>query len=236
VKDVVLTVGANETSRNLSWLSTHASDRCVQYTPRNGHARETVVKAYESAAATDAPNEYFHTMLPGLKPSTTYTYRISDCKHDWSKPYQFATRDKGAFSFLLFGDPQIGVGATGALTGWPGWPNTLDQAQARFPLTDFLVSAGGQVNSSTNADQSAEWDLFLKPVQLTQLALAPTGGNHDNASGAGTQYAEHLAIPNRSTLGATATGTGDFWYTYSGALFLDVNTNNPDLSQHEAFL
>ena len=243
VKDVVLTVGANETSRNLSWLSTDASDRCVKYTPQSGRDheskgrdREAVVSAYESAAATDAPNEYFHATLPRLKASTTYTYRIGDCKADWSTSYTFTTRDKGAFSFLLFGDPQIGVSASGALTGWPGWQNTLDQAQARFPRTDFLVSAGDQVNSYDNAAQSAEWDLFLKPAQLTQLAMAPTVGNHDNADGLGTQYAEHLAIPNRSVLGATATGTGDYWYTYNGALFMDVNTNNPDLSQHEAFL
>ncbi len=243
VKDVVLTVGADESSRNLSWLSTDASDRCVQYTPQNGRDRRsngrergTVVAAYESAAATDAPNVYFHATLSGLKLSTTYTYRIGDCEDDWSTQNQFTTRDKGNFSFLLFGDPQVGVSATGEVNGWPGWQDTLDQAQARFPRTDFLVSAGDQVNTYDNIAQGAEWDAFLKPTQLTQLALAPTVGNHDNASGTGTQYAEHLAIPNRSDLGATATGTGDYWYTYNGALFLDINSNNSDLSQHEAFL
>ncbi|HEY5247083.1 MAG TPA: fibronectin type III domain-containing protein [Dermatophilaceae bacterium] len=73
----------------------HAAERAW---PREQRPRpEAVVSAYLSAAATDAPNEYFHATLPWLKSSTTYTYRIGDCKDDWSTPYKFTTRDKGAF-------------------------------------------------------------------------------------------------------------------------------------------
>ena len=235
VKDVVLTVGANQSSRTLSWLSTDASNRCVQYAPKHG-GRPAVAAAYESGVATDAPNQYFHATLTGLRPSTGYTYRVGDCRHTWSTAYTFTTRDRGDFSFFVLGDPQLGVNADGSVTGMPGWQNTLAQAQSRFPRTDFMITAGDQVNSYDNAAQTGEWDAFLAPTQLTQIALAPPVGNHDNASGTGNKYAQHLGVPNRSDLGVTAAGTGDYWYTYNGTLFLDLNTNSLDLTQHQAFL
>ena len=236
VKDVALTVGADQSSRNLSWFSTDPTAKCVVYTATRGNHRSTTVRAYATGAATDAGYTWFHATLSGLRSSTDYRYRVGDCATHWSADYQLSTQDGGRFSFLLVGDPQLGVASDGTMTGTPGWQNTLTQATKRFPRSDFVVSAGDQVNSYTNTAQSPEWDAFLAPRQLTQLALAPTVGNHDNASGTGTQYAEHLALPNVSTLGAAAPGTGDYWYTYNGALFVDLDTNNLDVAAHEAFI
>jgi calcineurin-like phosphoesterase family protein/purple acid phosphatase-like protein len=190
------------------------------------------VTAFATGAATDPGYHYFHATLSDLQPSATYVYRLGDCNSAWSSDYDFATRDCGAFSFLFVGDPQM----NGSAAANQGWPKTLDHAMANSPRVDFLVSGGDQVDSYTNALQSPQWDAFLAPKQMSSLALAPTVGNHDDASRTGTQYSEHLAVPNAGTLGATVPGSGDYWFTYNGALFMDLNTNNLDLAQHQSFL
>ena len=239
VRDVVLGVGSDEAQRTVAWYSTDARARCVRYSSGSGDDafREDVatVEAYESGDAVPAGFIWFHATMGGLAPSARYEYRIGDCETTWSTPFEFATHDDGSFGFLLFGDPQLRV-ATAAADPGRGWADTVRQAVQSFPGTDFLMTTGDNVDSPTDTAQTIEWELFLAPPELSRYALAPTIGNHDEADGAGTQYGQHFALPNLSETRATVAGSGDYWFTYNEALFMNLDSNNPDVAEHERFM
>jgi 3',5'-cyclic AMP phosphodiesterase CpdA len=133
---------------------------------------------------------------------------------------------------MYYGDPQIYTKTDVAAKGWAA---TLATSTTKFPGTDFLMTAGDNVDSYDPATQPAEWDLFLAPQQITQYAMAPAVGNHDNANGTGV-FNEHYGVPNRTSLGQTAPGTGDYWFVYNHTLFLVMNTNSLDLVAHKEFI
>lgn len=228
VDDVVLGIGATETSRNLAW-SANSSRGCVEYASSADDVR--VVEAHDSGERDGDP--WFHATLTDLEPSAEYRYRVGDCAAAWSAPMSFTTDDGGSFSFLLFGDPQ--VGADGTPPG-PGWATTLADAVGRFPHADFLLTTGDHVNATTNAGQTPQWELFTLPPALTGYPLAPTVGNHDEAYGTGVQFGERFALPNLSTVGETVAGNGNYWFRYNGALFMSLNTEDLDVAGHAAFL
>jgi len=239
VRDVVLGVGGDEAQRNVAWYSIDARARCVQYSSASGDDafREdvTTVEAYASGDAVPAGFTWFHATMGGLEPSARYAYRFGDCETTWSTPFEFATHDDGSFGFLLFGDPQLRVATADADPG-RGWADTARQAVQRFPGTDFMMTTGDNIDSPTDTAQTIEWELFLAPPELSQYALAPTIGNHDEADGAGTQYGQHFALPNLSETRATVAGSGDYWFTYNEALFMNLDSNNPDVAEHERFM
>lgn len=236
VTDVVLGVGADETERTLAWYSTAPGTECVEYTSGGtdpGAAGGSVVTAHASGDAVPPGEHWFHATLPNLDPDTRYRYRIGDCRKAWSTPEEFSTGDGGPFSFLFLGDPQLGADGAASASGWAA---TLARATDRFPGTDFLMTAGDHVDSMVNADQTPEWDLFLRPPELREYALAPTIGNHDEAGGSGTQYGQHLARPNAGPAGETVAGSGDYWFSYDRTLFMVLNSNSRDVAKHRTFM
>ena len=60
----------------------------------------------------------------------------------------------------------------------------------KFPETDFLLSAGDQVNKASNEEQYAG---YLEHDVLKSLPMATVIGNHDSGSDA---YSEHFNNPN----------------------------------------
>ena len=63
-------------------------------------------------------------------------------------------------------------------------------------------------------------------------------GNHDNYLD-NANYTYNYNMPNVSELGATdnaGEGSGDYWFTYNGVLFMSLNSNNMSTSEHRAFM
>lgn len=253
VKDVVLTVGSNPSQRQLTWLDAAGSTDQVQLVRtdvqrRHGHGRtahyptRVINPSVSASAGEQSAWDYHQASLTGLAAGATYTYRICSTDSACSDDYTFTTAEPGSFNFLVYGDPQVYTGTKTGQNGVVespsvGWADTLAESTTRFPRTAFLLTAGDQVDSYTVSKQPAEWDAFLAPSQVTSYPVAPNLGNHDNASGAGYLYAQHFAVPNLNTsLGATAAGTGDYWYTYNGVLFVSLNSNSLDFTAHETFL
>ncbi|MFC7649554.1 metallophosphoesterase family protein [Streptosporangium lutulentum] len=103
--------------------------------------------------------------------------------------------------------------------------DTVNVSLAANPKAELLVSGGDQIESANNETQ---WDAFLAPNKLRQYPWAATIGNHDVG---GKAYEQHFWTPNtdRSTPyyngdAATRSG-GDYYYTYKGVLFIDLNSN-----------
>lgn len=244
IKAPSLEVGANETQRNLNWLGTSTADSYVEVAVKPAGYKEgdafpeasaTKVKATQ-AAAQRAGYQSNKATIKDLKANTTYLYRVGN-DEKWTDPAEFSTGAQGkdqAFNFLFAGDPQIGAGNGSVQDNQVGWSNTLDRALKGLGGADFLVSAGDQIN---DRGTEAQYDAYYAPAALKSLAQATTVGNHDNGS---LRYTDYNNMPNVSSLGSTASKTGaqsgDYWYTYNGVLFMDLNSNNLETIQHKAFM
>ena len=230
-KSVILMVGSDETSRNLTWYANVDTAGSVQWAKQSDMQDGLFPAQYNEAAATsiatnDAGFYSNQATMTNLEENTAYVYRVVN-GDTVSQIYTFETGDfDEGFSFILAGDPQIGAGNTESDT--VGWDETLDTAIAQLD-PDFLVSAGDQVNTNNNETQ---YTGYLNDA-LTYLTSATTIGNHDSGSAA---YNEHFNLPNESTqLGATTAGT-DYWFVYDNTLFMVINSNNRSTAEHKEFL
>ena len=230
-KSVILMVGSDETSRNLTWYANVDTAGSVQWAKQSDMQDGLFPAQYNEAAATsiatnDAGFYSNQATMTNLEENTAYVYRVVN-GDTVSQIYTFETGDfDEGFSFILAGDPQIGAGNTE--TDTVGWDETLDTAIAQLD-PDFLVSAGDQVNTNNNETQ---YTGYLNDA-LTYLTSATTIGNHDSGSAA---YNEHFNLPNESTqLGATTAGT-DYWFVYDNTLFMVINSNNRSTAEHKEFL
>ena len=230
-KSVILMIGSDETSRNLTWYANVEEAGSVQWAKQSDMQDGLFPAQYSEAAATSiaANDEGFYSnqaTMTGLEENTTYVYRVVN-GNTISQIYTFETGDfDDGYSFILAGDPQIGAGNTE--TDTVGWDETLDTAIAQLD-PDFLVSAGDQVNTNNNETQ---YTGYLNDA-LTYLTSATTIGNHDSGSAA---YNEHFNLPNESTqLGATTAGT-DYWFVYDNTLFMVINSNNRSTAEHKEFM
>ncbi|GLY83107.1 hypothetical protein Airi02_010370 [Actinoallomurus iriomotensis] len=226
---IVLSVGATEAQRVVSWYTSAGTAQVVQVAPTSKVAKGRFPKNAVTFPATVAANSVNggyngHATIDNLKKNTAYSYRVGS-EGNWSPTYSFKTQDfKGDFDFLFYGDPQIGSSGDTAKDG-AGWLDTVNVSLAANPKAELLVSGGDQVES---ANTETQWNAFLAPDKLRQYPWAATIGNHDVG---GKSYEQHFWTPNtdRSApfyAGNAATQSGgDYWYTYKGVLFIDLNSN-----------
>lgn len=117
ITDTVLQVGADESSRNLSWMSENSGEGEVRWAktsaldgltlPDDAHSAQTS----DSGLSTDLKRHYNHASMTGLEPDTEYSYQVGSEEDGFSPLAQFDTGGAGGNSeFLVFGDPQIGAG------------------------------------------------------------------------------------------------------------------------------
>ncbi|GAB3596899.1 immunoglobulin-like domain-containing protein [Microbacterium tumbae] len=234
ISDVVLGVGATEAERSLAWYS----DKDVTQVAQLAKASEVTGDSFPASARTiettntggTTSGEFFRDVtLDGLEENTEYAYRVGSDDAGWSDLYTFRTQDfSGDFSFLFFGDPQ--VGASGNLArDEAGWIDTVNVATQSYPDAELLFSAGDQVENAPNEDQ---YTTFLKPEQLRSIPLVATNGNHDVGSKA---YEQHFNLPNEDLTAGAGTSTssgGDYWFIYKDVLFLNLNSNSRDYASH----
>ncbi|WP_265521594.1 purple acid phosphatase family protein [Oerskovia flava] len=232
VRDVALMVGADETQANLAWFATLPASGEVQWAPEDAMIGDTFPADAATASSTTGPAadgaNYHHATMTGLEENTRYVYRVGDGINGWSEPTTF---DSGTFSdefsFLFFGDPQIGAGGNVA-NDVAGWTNTVDVMTERHPDASFLLSAGDQVEHAGSAQQ---YTGFLSPRQMREVRFAVTDGNHDTAS---ALYDQHYFTPNLSTQQRR-----NYWYGFNDMLVVTLDSNDTNAAQiagHSAFL
>ncbi|WP_209021850.1 fibronectin type III domain-containing protein [Nocardioides sp. 503] len=247
ITDIVLTVGADQTERVVSWSGSTDGAQGVQLAPTSALGTggtfptsavtipgDVDLNTSGAAAGYASPTvelAHGYTVLDDLAPSTQYSYRVGSEGH-WSATYTFKTgAAKGDFDFLFFGDPQIGSSGDTALDG-AGWEHTMDVASDLDPEAELYVSGGDQVNT---ADRETEWDAFLGPDQLRSTPWAATIGNHDVGK---KNYEQHFHVPNADNSSeyysngdpASNTSGGNYWYMYKDVLFVDINSNSYSVS------
>ncbi|MFG1817384.1 fibronectin type III domain-containing protein [Kribbella sp. NPDC049174] len=226
---IILGVGANESQRVVSWYAPTSAAQVVQVAPtsRLVHGRfPASATTFPATVAANTVNGGYngHATINGLREHTSYSYRVGTTG-GWSPTYSFKTQDfDGDYSFLFFGDPQIGSSGDVAKDG-AGWMDTLNVALAANPKTELLVSGGDQVES---ANTETQWNAFLAPDKLRQYPWAATIGNHDVG---GKAYEQHFWTPNTDRSAGFYRGNpstesgGDYWFIYKDVLFIDLNSN-----------
>lgn len=188
----------------------------------------------------------------GLTKNTKYYYSYTK-NGVWTEAEMLKTQDDKSFDFILVGDPQIGSSSSNIATGSTkkmgqelavlndafNWDNTLDMAVELSPNVSFVLSAGDQIQSRDKkkkdplyAGNEIEYAGFLSADLLKNIPLATSIGNHDSL---GKNYSFHFNIPNSSEFGKTNAG-GDYYFNYGSAIFMMLNTNNLNISEHKTFI
>lgn len=196
--DPVLQVGADERTRNLSWMSESSGGGEVRWAKASeleGSALPADAKratTTQSGLSTDLKRHYNHASVTGLAPDTEYAYQVGSEEDGFSPVAQFDTGTAGGESeFLVFGDPQIGAGG-GNPDDATGWNRALTSALGTAQDPRLVYSLGDQVNS---ANDQSQYEEYLAPEATTTVPLATTIGNHDVAS---KSYEQHFNRPNVS--------------------------------------
>ncbi|MDR2156654.1 MAG: phosphodiester glycosidase family protein, partial [Clostridiales Family XIII bacterium] len=236
INSLTMQPGADETRKNFTWYSASPNTGYVQIALKalmtNGvFPADNALTFDADASAVPAANGYFtnHVTVTGIEPGTEYVYRVGNGEL-WSGVQEMKTESVEAFTFLFAGDPQIGSSGN-VPQDVKGWSRTVGRAIDSFPETDFIVSAGDQVENNNNETQYAG---FLSPEELPALPLAPTIGNHD----LNVAFQHHFNVPNHnSALGNTsANAGGDYSYVYGNTLFMVLNSNNSGIAEHKEFM
>ncbi|WP_144876040.1 GH92 family glycosyl hydrolase [Microbacterium sp. 1.5R] len=241
LSDVLLHVGADETQRNLTFYTDREVPAQVQVAPASARtgaefpASDARVIDATTAQARDGRFSN-QVVIDGLQPETSYLYRVGNAEMGWSRSYELwtGTFDE-SYSFVYLTDAQIGASGS-----WQNdrdrWAASLDQIDQFEKDASMIVSGGDQIETHRSED---EYGSLIAPELLKQLPFQATIGNHDNQS---DQFNSHFFTPNRSeTHGYESTAGragGDYWYTYNGVLYLNLNTNarSADEEDHAAFL
>lgn len=200
---VVLTPTATPTrSQTISWLAgdrTHTS-ASVEIEPTAGGTTRTVPATVAGTVNGDQ-RLHFVSTVDGLTPATTYRYRVGSVggMSPW-RSFTTAPDGVGGFSFLYFGDAQVGLDSV--------WPRVVAAAQQRAPHASLALHAGDLVDTATSETQWQQWFDGVAPLAATTTTLAAVG-NHETY-GDQNLYAWRAAFefprtgPTSSTIGPMA--------------------------------
>jgi len=179
------------------------------------------------AGTTTAKLEFLHKAeATGLKPNTTYYYRVGDASLGlWSTVGTFQTAStNGAFSFIDLADPQAKDMDEATLAA-----STFKTALATVPDSKFISVNGDLVDDGS---VEYEWDWLFNNIgqPFRNTTIAPIAGNHENKS---SSFVDHF---NLTPATGSDTTTGVYYsYDYSNAHFIMLNNNENtsvnDLSQ-----
>ena len=250
---VSISPGADETQMNFAWYSKDSEQTGFVY------GTSSDLSDGQSAQITQTASQEGYlsnkVTLKNLQPGTTYYYQVAGKEIE-----SFTTDDDTSdFSFIFVGDPQIGssneekaktpedIQKPTFLTAQSeavrndtfNWSYTLDRAYAKTGNSaGFILSSGDQIQ--TNAEKVAdgtvsemEYAGYLSPDVMKSVPVATTVGNHDADN---ANYTYHFNTPNLSDLGDNGYVGGDYYFTYGDALFMILNTQDTNVSEHKQFI
>lgn len=231
---IMLHMGADNSERRLSWVTDSQTPEGVELA---AGAHDTMpdgaafIEATEQDTYVEYGSQYVHATLSDLTEGT-YSYRVGSDVGGWSAIEQFQVHPNDVdHTFTFIGDAQLG--ASGNLENdVAGWQRALDANDTLFPESQFILSAGDQVNNYSGS--TAEYLGYLAPRQMRSIPSAATLGNHDfNRSSPQALYGQHYNQPNMADYDVTE---GSYWFIYNDVLHLNISTENHDWDGHRQFL
>lgn len=246
-----LTPGKNETELNFGWYSKIGDAQPKIKIGQKADLSDAKELKVTTTSAVEG-HESNKAIAKDLKPNSTYYYSYTK-NGVWTEAISYKAQNPQQFSFIYVGDPQIGSSSGNAATGSEeeqgqdlatrndsfNWSNTINSALAIRPNASFVLSAGDQIQTRDKKNKDPlytgneiEYAGYLSADALKSLPVATTVGNHDALS---SNYTYHFNNPNASDLGFTHAG-GDYYFSYGEALFINLNTNNLNVAEHQAFI
>ncbi len=222
--------GDPSTTMNIQWRTSPAvAAGVVQYWVAG--SKDTLTKTADRFVMEDRllqNDRYVHRFtgkLTGLRPATTYGYRVGVTGGVWSVPETFTTKPAGpaAFSYIWFGDTHKSR----------DWGLMAQRAAARHPETAFFNIAGDLVSTGLHRD---EWDELWQHSGgfFARKPLMPIPGNHDSQDGLGAwMYQEMFSLPENGPAAAPKEQT--YAFMYQNALFLMIDGTAP-VEQQSAWI
>lgn len=222
---ILLTWSGNPaTTQDIQWRTsaTVPSGR-VQYwlngTTDTLSSSASVFRTEDRLLQNDRYVNRFTARLTGLKPGSTYAYRVGSDGGNWSTPASFNTQSSTAdgFSFIWFGDTHKS----------PDWGNMARKTIDRHPEIAFYSIAGDLVSTGLHRD---EWDeLWQHSGSIFQYKpLMPIPGNHDSQDGLGAwMYQEMFSLPKNGPQNPEVPSEQTYAFTYQNALFLMIDATSP---------
>ena len=227
---IVLTwTGDPATTQAVTWRTDDSVTDAVAEIAPAGHGPEFVEQS-RSVAATTTPLQsdlslaHHHTAeFTGLRPKTTYAYRVGDGVN-WSEWVQFTTADDrpAPFSFIYFGDAQNDVKSM--------WSRVIRGAYSDAPKAAFIIHAGDLIN---HADRDGEWGEWFGAGGWVNAMIpqVPIPGNHEYASrtlddrevrALSSHWRPQFALPQNGPPGLEETC---YSFDYQGTRVVGLNTN-----------
>ena len=222
---IALTPGSDESEMKFAWLS-NLYDFNPQFKLSDNSAMTNAVAIPVKSALTIVGKMTNRVTAANLRPGTVYYYSYSE-QGLWSKPESFKTGSGDRFKTILVADSQIGRSGDDKLdevlfNDSFGWNATLEAAFDAHPDTDFILSAGDQVEK---AYSNLQYNLFLAPKMLRNIPVATTMGNHDFYH---PLYKYHFNNPNEfEDEVIQSPGGSGYWFTRGSALFIVLDSNMP---------
>ena len=250
---VSMSPGADETQMNFAWYSKDGEDTGFVYGTKSDLSDGQAVAPAQTSAQTGYTSN--KVTLKDLQPGTTYYYQVAG-----KETASFTTDDDTSdFSFIFVGDPQIGssneekakkpedIQKPSFLTAQSeavrndafNWNYTLNRAYAKTGnKANFVLSSGDQIQTNAekvkdNTISETEYAGYLSPELMKNVPVATTVGNHDADN---ANYTYHFNTANLSSLGDNGYVGGDYYFTYGDALFIILNTQDTNVSEHKQFI
>ena len=250
---VSMSPGADETQMNFAWYSKDGEETGLVY----GTSSDLSDGQNAQVTHTASQEGYLSNKvtLNNLQPGVTYYYQVTGKEIE-----SFTTDDDTSdFSFIFVGDPQIGSSNSAKddspedmqtpefLTAQSeavrndsfNWNYTLNRAFAKTGNSaNFILSAGDQIQTNYEDAEDTriseiEYAGYLSPDVMKSVPVATTVGNHDADN---PNYTYHFNIANMSDLGDNGYVGGDYYFTYGDALFMILNTQDTNVSEHKQFI
>lgn len=219
---LILETGNSESQIHANWITDQKGSCELLWREKTGTGTNTWNSALMGRLRTGTDGMYtYNADMNGLLPDREYEYKVNDIAADIpSEIKTFRTGNPKDFSFAFAGDPQIG--SENAEEDGAAWRDALDHVFTTKPDTDFLITAGDQVDSSKEEDAMQEFLAFRMPQILKKIPTAINRGNHE-AEENGMDY--QFERFSQSSL-------HDYYFTYGDTLFYALNTNNKAFEEH----
>ncbi len=189
------------------------------------HKAETQVMDADAITDAGVVSHYHSVTFSGLKPNTTYTYRVGDGAH-WSEWLQFRTAaaQLTPFSFIYMGDVQNNI--------LENFAPLVRQAFKTAPDARLMLYAGDMINFAHSEQQWHEWFTAVGWMAAT-IPQVPVVGNHEyggytqkahkaNNRKLSVQWQPQFTLPRNGPEDLKETA---YYFDYQGVRFVVMNSN-----------
>jgi len=236
---VALTPGSDETQRNFAWQGGRNIPAPggqffgpMVHLSKNADMSGAVTfhGDIELNQGTGLVTNY--VTVKSLEPGASYYYQCEDFSSGKSAVYSFKTAPANSpVKVVMFSDIHVKSDEEAGVDEKSSgriWNDALEQALAREPDADLVLSAGD--NANTGAPR--EYLGLYAPPALKSIPFAACMGNHDKKQ---FNLKYYMNNPNAHNALLGSLQGGDYWFRYNDVLFLVFDSTNGSAFDHYRF-